>query len=58
MVAQSIMDDKIKYNSFNLRLSEKTKKLLKQKKVASGLSWNLFIYSLLDKNYARKKDII
>lgn len=42
------MEKNIKYKVFTLRLGENTKDLLKKKKLKSGLSWNLFIYKLLE----------
>ncbi len=41
--------DKIQYPTFTVRLSKETIQLLKQRKIESGLSWNRFIYKLLDK---------
>jgi len=41
--------EKIEYKVFAMRLNEETKKKLKDKRAKSGLSWNLFIMSLLEK---------
>ena len=42
-------EEKIKYDVFSVRLHKGTKKLLMEKKIKSGLSWNRYIYSLLNK---------
>ena len=42
-------EEKIKYDVFSVRLHKGTKKLLMEKKIKSGLSWNRYIYSLLKK---------
>lgn len=44
----------IKYKVFALRLNEETKKTLIKKQKQSGLSWNLFILKLLDKQAVDK----
>lgn len=42
---------RIQYKTFTIRIDEKTRRLFKQKKEESGLSWNLFIYRLLNKKF-------
>lgn len=44
----------IKYKPYAIRLHEETYKRLKEKRDASGLSWNLFVVDLLDKATRRK----
>ena len=41
-------EEKIKYKSFSIRLHEGTKKKLIERQKRSGLSWNRFIYKLLE----------
>lgn len=39
---------KLRYATRNIRMGEMTWKSLKDKKIRSGLSWNLFMLKLLD----------
>lgn len=41
-------DEKIKYKSFSIRLHEGTKQKLIEAQQKSNLSWNRFIYKLLE----------
>jgi predicted HicB family RNase H-like nuclease len=49
-------EEKLRYEVFCLRISEQTKQRLKIKKQRSGLSWNKFIMSLLNKNEQKFKN--
>lgn len=40
--------EKIRYKTRPIRMNDKTWEALKNKKVSSGKSWNLFIIKLLD----------
>jgi len=42
-------NETIKYKVFGVRLHEETKKKLIKKQKQSGLSWNLFILKLIEK---------
>lgn len=42
--------EKIRYITRPIRMSDRTWKSLKDKKIRSGLSWNLFIVKLLENN--------
>lgn len=42
--------EKIKYKVFTIRLHEETKQNLIKKRNKSGLSWNRFIYKILEKH--------
>lgn len=42
------MSDKIRYKTRPIRMHDKTWKTLKDKKIKSGLSWNLFLLKLLE----------
>jgi hypothetical protein len=42
-------EEKIRYKTRPIRMHDKTWKQLKDKKIRSGLSWNLFIVELLKK---------
>lgn len=46
---QNRIEEKIKYKVFTLRLHEETKKKLIKQRQKSGLSWNLFLLELLEK---------
>lgn len=48
-MAEKEKPEKIKYDVFSVRLHKGTKKLLMDKKIKSGLSWNRYIYQLLEK---------
>ena len=50
MKEKSKEEEKIKYDVFSVRLHKGTKKLLVDKKIKSGLSWNRYIYQLLTKH--------
>jgi len=45
------MSRKITYKNYNFRLHKDTKLKLSKEKKKSGKSWNLFILSLLEKQY-------
>jgi len=45
---ENTKDEKIKYEVFSLRLDERTKKKLIEKRIESGLSWNRFLLKLLN----------
>lgn len=40
--------DKIKYKVFTMRLDDRTWKILGEKRIASGKSWNRFVLELLE----------
>jgi len=44
------VEEKIRYITRPIRMSDRTWKSLKDKKIRSGLSWNLFLVKLLEKN--------
>lgn len=46
--------EKIRYKTRPIRMADKTWETLKGKKIESGLSWNRFLLTLLDKNYKKR----
>lgn len=48
MEEQKDKNEKIKYEVFSLRLDERTKKKLIEKRIISGLSWNRYLLKLLE----------
>lgn len=49
-VKKMYKEEKIRYKTRPIRMSDKTWKLLKERKIKFGLSWNLFLVDLLNKN--------
>ena len=43
------MQDKIRYKTRPIRMDDRTWKALKDKKIKSGKSWNLYLLELLKK---------
>lgn len=44
------VEEKIRYKTKPIRMADETWERLKQKKISSGKSWNLFMVELLNKD--------
>ena len=48
-------EKKIKYNVVTFRLSKWTKRMLAEEKVKSGMTWNRFLYQLINEYKKNEK---